>query len=51
MLKMSTSEVNYGYEIRAKPHKIFEIYLGKPSSKEFKSYLNILQYGEDGEVI
>ena len=39
------------YEIWAKPSKLGLAYIGTLKSKAFTSYLKIVQYGNDGEVI
>jgi hypothetical protein len=45
-------ENNGKYEVWAKPaSKLISIYIGDVGDKHFASYVKIMQYGPDGEVI
>jgi len=39
------------YEIRARPNGLGNVLLGTADEKRFASYLRVIQYGPDGEII
>jgi hypothetical protein len=51
MIKGSIVQKGDIYEIRARPTSLGKIYVGDIDEKRFRSYLRVVQYGSDGEVI
>jgi hypothetical protein len=51
MIKGSIIQNGDIFEIRARPTGLGKIYVGDIDEKRFGSYLRVVQYGPDGEVI
>lgn len=52
LVKASVVEKKGGiYEIRARPAGLGNVLIGDVDEKRFASYLKVIQYGPDGEVI